>query len=114
MFHLESELDREPISFVSDEAQARFIIIAQDLKVEPGNAYPKVLKAGSKWKYVGHTPRGSVYKVVDDVFSLQAKFAHEAYLVVSPNSDLVGFYLPVEESFVVMPSAVKLPIKKGE
>ena len=106
-----SELHHTPTQFRPSTSEGgRFLVIARDLTVVPASGYPRTLKAGSTWRYVGRTPQGAVLQVKDDVFVIGGRNRHEAYCVVSDDYKLVGFFLPVEQAFTPLSSPVQLPI----
>ena len=113
LFGCATALRHAPVSFTPTRAAApQTIVIEKAVDVEPvsSSGYARTLKAGSVWKEVGTVPQGTVYKVEDDVFMLEAAHMHEAYCVIQ-NNTLVGFYLPVEQAFVAAYEKVSLPIK---
>jgi hypothetical protein len=83
-------------------AHAAPLMITQSLDVTPSTGYTRALKAGSVWTWVGNIPQGAVYKIQNDVFTLEGAHVHEAYCVVA-GRQLVGFYLPVEGAFAPLP-----------
>lgn len=91
----------------SDGTAAPPIVIAVDTEVMPAGGLSNTLKAGSVWTYVGRISEGPVYRIKDDVFTIEATNRHEAYLVVL-DGKLVGFYLPVEHGFVASTSTTTL------
>jgi hypothetical protein len=78
--------------------------IAKNVLVTFDTGYERALRKDTMWKPVGNVPQGTVYASVDSVFSVEGAHVHEAYLVVS-RGNLVGFYLPVERSFVSLDPA---------
>ena len=104
------EVRREPVQFTaSTEAIARSFVLRDNVVATPTSGYPRTLKAGSTWKYVGRVPQGSVYAIQDDVFMLEGRHYHEAQCVLSDGQTLVGFYLPVEKAFASIDRPVQLP-----
>src|SRR5258707_1299217 len=95
-----------------ERALERTLVISQDVIVIPTSGYPRVLKAGSTWKYVGRVPQGSVFAIKDDVFMLEGRHHHEAQCVISNDQRVVGFYLPVEKAFASIQQPVQLPLKR--
>jgi len=57
------------------------------------------LAAGSHWKAVGTIPEGTVYRPLDHLLQVHTGHSYEAYLVCS-QGQILGVYLPVEDSFV--------------
>ena len=107
-----SEVHRIPVGLTPATAGTdRVIVLAANTEVAPANGYKRVLRYGSKWKFIGHISQGSVFEIQNDVFMLEAKHMHQAHLVLSSNNHLVGFFLPVEESFVQLSPSIQLPVK---
>lgn len=108
-----AEISRAPTQFSPSTGEGgRFLVIARNVTVVPESGYPRTLKAGSTWKFVGRTPQGAVFQIKDDVFVIGGRNRHEAYCVISDDHQLVGFFLPVEQAFVALPSPVQLPINQ--
>jgi hypothetical protein len=106
------DLERSSIAFTplpadSNPAPLR---ISREVRVTPGTGYSEVIAAGSLWQQVGETPRGDVYRLVGDVFSLEGANRHEAYLIVSER-EFVGFYLPGERAYAPLPKPIPLPVR---
>jgi hypothetical protein len=80
---------------VSATAMAGRLVLAKEVQLQLDTGYSRSLKQGSLWQPVGSLPQGTVYRPVNDVFTLEGAHIHEAYLVVQ-GQELVGFYLPAE------------------
>ena len=107
-----TEVAREPVAFVSAVGAVEpSIVFTRSATVTPAFSDSQVLRAGTVWKYVGSVPRGKVYAPTNDVFMLSGRHNHEAYCVITDGPVVVGFYLPVEQAFVSLPSAVPVSIK---
>ena len=65
--------------------------------------------ANRVWQYMGSLPEGAVYKPVNAVFTVEAKHVHEAYLVLR-DTQLVGYYLPVEGTISVLEAPAQLNV----
>jgi len=91
-----TEATQSPV--YQDSQPAKFIQIAETVRVSSSAGYSRVIPSGSKWEYVGQVREGNVYKPIGHVFTIEGYHVHEAYLVVSDNR-LIGFYLPVENAF---------------
>lgn len=108
-----AEIYRTPTQFSPSTSEGgRFLVITHDVTVVPTSGYPRTLKTGSTWKYIGRTPQGAVFQIKDDVFVIGGRNRHEAYCVISDDHQLVGFFLPVEQAFVPLSSPVQLPINQ--
>jgi len=67
------------------------------------------------WRYIGSVPEGAVYRPVNTTFMVEAKHAHEAYLVLK-DTQLVAYYLPAEGTISVLEAPAQLNVTslKGE
>ncbi len=92
------------------DRQQRDIVVSQAVQVTPANGYPRVIKAGSRWRHQGSVPEGEVYKIENDVFMVEGANMHEAYSVIN-DDQLVGFYLPVKHTFAPLRKPVHLSLQ---
>jgi len=81
------------------------LINAIELRLDTG--YSRKLKGETKWDHVGKIKQGDVYKTTDQILTVEGSNIFEAYIVVFKDQ-LVGFYLPVEKTYVSLPSSKKL------
>ena len=93
---------------LSAQASATVLVLSRAVEIRLSTGYGRTLPAGSRWQAVGLLPQGIVYKRLGDVFSIEGRHVHEAYLVVK-GSVLQGFYLPGESSFSPLNPSVSLP-----
>jgi hypothetical protein len=87
-------------------------ILEKEEKIDLGTGYSRVIKAGTKWDYVGTIENGDVYNTKDQVLTVEASNIHEAYIVIS-SGKLVGFYLPVEKTFSPLSEFKELIMKEA-
>lgn len=87
-------------------------ILEKEENIDLGTGYSRVIKAGTKWDYVGTTESGDVYNTKDQILTVEASNIHEAYIVIS-SGKLVGFYLPVEKTFSPLSEFRQLKIKES-
>lgn len=85
-------------------------VLTHAVDVDLGLGYRRVLRAGTRWTYVGTVDAGDVYKTADQVLTVEASNIHEAYAVVA-SGRLVGFYLPVEKTYSPAIAPVPLPMR---
>jgi hypothetical protein len=91
------------------EARSSFVLEKEET-IDLGTGYTRVLKAGTRWNYVGKIENGDVFKTKDQILTVEASNIHEAYIVVS-SEKIVGFYLPVEKTFSPLTTAKSLKIR---
>lgn len=82
-------------------------ILKEDIKAHLGTGYSTNLKSGTRWDYVGSTAYGDVYRTSDQIVTVEGSNIFETYIVLS-EGDLVGFYLPVEQSYAPIRSPKKV------
>ncbi|MDB5969712.1 MAG: putative lipoprotein [Hydrocarboniphaga sp.] len=87
-------------------SNARFEI-TQDQKVSVSTFYSRVIAHGTRWECRGAIPAGDVYRPINTVFTVESSNVHEAYLVLK-GQDLVGYYLPVEQTFAAVDKPIPL------
>ncbi len=86
-------------------------LLEKEVNVSLGTGYSRKLKQGTKWHYVGTISYGDIYKTNDQILTVEASNVYEAYIVVS-SGNLVGFYLPVQQSFSPLSNPQKLKMRK--
>lgn len=101
-----SSYKQEPVTFKSTQTIGEFTLKTQAV-AHFGTGFPTTLRAGTRWKQIGATEYGSVFSTRDQIVKVEASNISEACIVVSNNS-LVGFFLPVEKTFVRLSSAIPL------
>lgn len=84
--------------------------LKDNVHINLGTGYSRILKKDTNWKYVGKITEGNVYLTKDQIVTVEASNIYEAYIVVS-NQKLVGFYLPVERTFCPIEEPIKLNIQ---
>jgi hypothetical protein len=91
-------------------AGVKGFVLMQDLKVHIGTGFATRLRANTSWHKVGTTVFGDVYATRDQIVTVEASDIYEAQIVVSGLQNLVGFYLPVEHSYVPLKEPLPLAI----
>lgn len=87
------------------------ITVERDTEVKLDTGYTRTVRAGTRFEFVGTVPQGRVYRPIDAVLTVEGTHMHEAW-VVADGDKLVGFYLPVEKSFVALSAVPTLQIKR--
>lgn len=88
------------------------VSVSQRAEVQLPTGYARVLAEGSRWRKVGSVAQGDVYRPVGTVFTIEGRNVHEAYLIVTPQRALVGFYLPGEASASMLSVPVQLSMRE--
>lgn len=86
--------------------------LKNDVTIKASNAKASKLNAGTKWSEIGTIEQGSVYRTKDQVVIVNSFNVHEGYIVVK-DSQVVGYYLPVEGTFIESKSVPINFIKMG-
>ncbi|WP_354674873.1 hypothetical protein [Cupriavidus alkaliphilus] len=87
------------------------ILIATAVQLDTG--YSRTLPERSVWSRVGRVPQGDVYRPIGTIFTIEGRQVHEAYLVIRDKT-LVGFYLPGEQNYSPLSTAVPLNLGESE
>jgi hypothetical protein len=86
-------------------------VLVNEVDVSLDTTYSSKLKSGTVWNFVGTISEGDVFKTKDQVLTIEGSNIFEAYIVLLSNK-LVGFYLPVENTFSPIGDPLKLDFKK--
>lgn len=105
-----SHVTRVPTTFTSADGSGW--TLQQNQSISVGSGFPTKLRHGTRWQLAGRIPQGDVYRSSDQVVTVEASNIYEA-MVVLQGDKLVGFYLPVERSFVAASQPGPLPIERG-
>ena len=73
--------------------------LQRSVRVEAPHTNVSELKAGTNWSLVGTIVQGSVFRSKDQVVIVNSFNVHEGYIVIN-DENIVGYYLPVEKTFV--------------
>lgn len=73
--------------------------LKEGITIKANNASASILNAGTKWREIGTINQGSVYRTKDQVVIVNSFNVYEGYIVVK-DSKVVGYYLPIEQTFV--------------
>ncbi|WP_416050415.1 hypothetical protein [Cupriavidus basilensis] len=101
------------VELAQDGTTARSITIQAPAVIQLDTGYSRTLAAKSVWKPVGRVPQGAVYRPVGTIFTIEGRQVHEAYLVLK-DKKLVGFYLPGEQNYSPLSTAVPLTFGETE
>lgn len=94
-------------NFIKDS----FVLI-NEVNVSLDTTYSSKLKSGTVWNFVGTISEGDVFKTKDQILTIEGSNIFEAYIVVL-SKKLIGFYLPVENTFSPLGDPIKLEFKKN-
>lgn len=100
-----------PLTFAPRGTAPFHIQLQSEIPIKLDTGYTRSLHDKSIWSRIGQIPQGAVYRPVGTIFTIEGRQVHEAYLVVK-DLQLVGFYLPGEEKYSPLSTAV--PLAFGE
>ena len=102
---------QEPARFEPDTSIQDAWKLAEDVEISLDTGYKRKLKAGTRWECIGKIENGDVYKTKDQILTVEGSNIYEACIVVS-EGQLVGFYLPANQTFSPLSSKKSLPIER--
>jgi hypothetical protein len=98
------QVRQTPARFTASDSGSSSFRLTEPVKVSIGTGFATRLNGGTVWREVGRVDAGTVFTTRDQIVTVEASNIHEARLVVAGGA-LVGFFLPVEKTFVsVVPS----------
>ncbi|WP_454733070.1 MULTISPECIES: hypothetical protein [Cupriavidus] len=104
-------ISQSKVEISGREAAARRIRLLEPAAIKLDTGYSRTLVQDSVWLSFGRLPQGQVFRPVGTIFTIEGRQVHEAYLVIEEQK-LVGFYLPGEENYSPLSTAV--PLKFGD
>jgi hypothetical protein len=102
---------QEPARFEPDTSIQDAWKLAEDVEISLDTGYKRKLKAGTRWECIGKIENGDVYKTKDQILTVEGSNIYEACIVVS-EGQLIGFYLPANQTFSPLSSKKSLPIER--
>ena len=91
----------------TDSDSGSVFLLQDKLTVSAPSVRATKLRAKTRWIKIGSISQGNVFRSKDQVVVLNSFNVHEGYIVVK-NKRVVGYYLPVEKTYV---KATPVPIK---
>jgi hypothetical protein len=104
----EVQRERATSTFEAVRDSSPPLTITRETTVDLVSGFRPTIKAGSKWQRAGRLGGRDAYRPLGDVFFLEGRDVHEAYLLLEGGT-LVGFYLPGEHSVSMLKDKVVLP-----
>lgn len=90
------------------------VALQTPVHIELAGARDVLLRAATIWESIGTIERGTVYSSEDQLVVVESYNTRQAYIVVD-DDQVVGYYLPVENSFVeVEPVKIDFADIKGD
>jgi hypothetical protein len=91
-------VEQIPAELKTNTSCGKEFVLTQDIKSIAGSGYNRTIKKGTRWNCVGEISQGLVYKTKDQILTVEGSNIYEANIVVL-DQKLVGYFLPVENSF---------------
>ena len=98
--------DYQPLSAVKGEE----IVVTKGCPFILPTGIGDELREGTRWRMVGTSSQGNVYKPVGHAFAIHDSNMYEAWLVLK-GKGVAGFYLPVQDKFSPLSPGVELEFK---
>jgi len=86
-------------------------ILKDEVILNTGTGYNRKLNKGTRWHYVNTIPYGDIFKTKDQILTIERSNIFEAFIVVS-DENLVGFFLPVEQTYSPLNKPKPLAVEK--
>jgi hypothetical protein len=102
---------QEPARFETSASVQDAWTLTRDVEISLDTGYNRKLKAGTRWECIGKIEKGDVYQTKDQILTVEGSNIYEACIVVS-EGQLVGFYLPANQTFSPLSSKESLPIER--
>lgn len=102
-------IDQAPVQYENLRTVKSGIEITDEVHIDLGTGYSRKLKKGTKWKYVNTINQGDIFRTNDQILTVEGSNIYEAFIVVS-KKQLVGFFLPVEETYSPLDIPISLPM----
>jgi hypothetical protein len=105
------QIRQVPVQYKNVNAIKPDFILKDEVKIELGTGYSRKLNEGTKWHYFNTIPYGDIFKTKDQILTIEGSNIFEAFIVVS-GENLVGFFLPVEQTYSPLKKPKPLTIVK--
>ncbi|MCP3932817.1 MAG: hypothetical protein GY705_27405 [Bacteroidetes bacterium] len=102
-------IDQVPVQYEKKNVQRSGFKLQDEVNVSLGTGYSRTLNKGTEWHYVSTISQGDIFKTNDQILTVEGSNIFEAFIVVS-DKQLVGFFLPVEETYSPLSTAKSLPM----
>jgi hypothetical protein len=98
-----------PVQYENATTQKSSFELTDEVNIDLGTGYSRKLNNGTQWHYVNTITQGDIFKTKDQLLTIEGSNIYEAYIVVS-QKQLVGFFLPVEETYSPLSTPTTLPM----
>ena len=86
-------------------------ILKDEVILDTGTGYNRKLNKGTRWNYVNTISYGDIFKTKGQILTIERSNIFEAFIVVS-DENLVGFFLPVEQTYSPLNKIKPLAVEK--
>lgn len=102
-------IDQVPVQYENEKIQKSSFKLTNKVHINLGTGYSRQLNEGTKWHYVSTISFGDIFKTNDQILTIEGSNIFEAFIVVS-EKNLVGFFLPVEETYSPLSNPIPLQL----
>lgn len=102
-------VDQVPVQYEQESTKKPSFELKDEVNINLGTGYSRKLNKGTQWHYVNSITYGDIFKTKDQILTIEGSNIFEAFIVVS-QKQLVGFFLPVEETYSPLSITIKLPM----
>jgi hypothetical protein len=99
-----------PLEMHSSATTNQSFKLIEEVKIKLGTGYSRTLKKGTTWSQVGSVSYGDIFKTSDQILTVEGSNIYEAYIVVK-DKNLIGFYLPVDQTYSPLKAPKELIIQ---
>ena len=110
------QVHQSPAKFAALGTETARFRLTEQVIASIGTGFTTHLNANTVWREIGRIEAGVVFATSDQVITVEASNIYEARIVVADHA-LVGFYLPVEKTFVTVSPSMPLktiPVQQNE
>ncbi len=91
-------IDQVPVQYKIVNTKKLDFELKDDVDIDLGTGYSRKLNKGTKWHYVNTISQGDIFKTNDQILTIEGSNIFEAFIVIA-GEQLVGFFLPVEDTY---------------
>lgn len=100
-------IDQVPVQYEYTSTEKPSFELKDEVNINLGTGYSRQLKKGTRWSYVNTISCGDIFRTSDQILTVEGSNIFEAFIVVSEKK-LVGFFLPVEQTFSPLSKPIEL------
>ena len=102
-------INQIPVEYETENIQKPSFKLTNEVQISLGTGYTRQLNKGTTWHYIRTISVGDIFKTNDQVLTIEGSNIFEAFIVVT-GKNMVGFFLPVEETYSPLNTPQPLPM----